>query len=116
MEAAEQAQKELARLTKEAEAAKKLCDEQTAQLGAREENLKKELAVSIPSALDVLKQRGFANLVVVCIVTCPEGIAAVEAAHPDVTVYAGCVDQGLNDHKYIVPGLGDAGDRLYGTR
>ena len=70
---------------------------------------------SAVAALDLLKARGFSNIVVVCIITCPEGLAAVEAAHPNVPVYAGSVDQGLNDHKYIVPGLGDAGDRLYGT-
>ena len=71
---------------------------------------------STVATLDLLKKRGAAAAVVVCIVTCPEGIAAVEAAHPDVPIYAAGVDERLNDHKYIVPGLGDAGDRLFGTR
>ena len=51
----------------------------------------------------------------VCIVTCPEGLKRVEDAHPDVHVYAASIDKGLNENSYIVPGLGDAGDRLYGT-
>jgi uracil phosphoribosyltransferase len=67
------------------------------------------------AALDLLKNNGFARLVVVCFVTCPEGIEAVETAYPDVPIYTGSVDEYLDDHKYIVPGLGDAGDRLYGT-
>lgn len=71
---------------------------------------------SMVATLDLLKARGVSNIVVVCIVTCPEGLAAVEAAHPDVPVYAAAVDSHLNEHQYIVPGLGDAGDRLYGTR
>jgi uracil phosphoribosyltransferase len=56
-----------------------------------------------------------ANILVICIVTCPEGLAAVEKAHPDVRVYTASIDSHLNDIKYIVPGLGDAGDRLFGT-
>ncbi|MGB5721128.1 MAG: uracil phosphoribosyltransferase, partial [Woeseiaceae bacterium] len=55
------------------------------------------------------------NIVVICIVTCPEGIKVVEDAHPDVRVYAAAIDEKLNEKKYIVPGLGDAGDRLFGT-
>ena len=53
---------------------------------------------------------------VVCIVTCPEGLKTVEEAHPDVEIYTASIDDHLDDHKYIVPGLGDAGDRLFGTR
>jgi uracil phosphoribosyltransferase len=49
-------------------------------------------------------------------VTCPEGLAAVESAHPDVKIYTASIDDCLNEKKYIVPGLGDAGDRLFGTR
>ena len=52
----------------------------------------------------------------VCLLAAPEGIEALAAAHPDVPVYTAAVDQHLNDHGYIVPGLGDAGDRLYGTK
>ena len=70
---------------------------------------------STVAALDLLKKRGADNIVVVCIVTCPEGIARVEQSHPDVPIYAAAIDRELNDKKYIVPGLGDAGDRLFGT-
>lgn len=70
---------------------------------------------STVAAIDLLKQEGATNIVVICIVTCPEGLAAVDAAHPDVIVYTAAVDDHLNERKYIVPGLGDAGDRLYGT-
>lgn len=70
---------------------------------------------STAAAIDLLKKSGAKNIVVVCIVTCPEGIALVERAHPDVTIYAAAIDDHLNEKKYIVPGLGDAGDRLYGT-
>ncbi len=71
---------------------------------------------STAAAIDVIKEQGAATVVVVCIVTCPEGIAAVEAEHPDVKIYTASVDDHLDDRKYIVPGLGDAGDRLFGTR
>jgi len=70
---------------------------------------------STVAAIDHLKKNGAANIVVVCIVTCPEGVALVEAAHPDVKIYAAAIDDHLNEDKYIVPGLGDAGDRLFGT-
>jgi len=63
----------------------------------------------------MLKKQGAKRVVVVCIVTCAEGLEAVEAAHPDVQIYAASIDPELNEKKYIVPGLGDAGDRLYGT-
>lgn len=71
---------------------------------------------STVATIDLLKEKGAANIVVVCIVTCPEGVQRVENAHPDVQIYAASVDTGLNEKKYIVPGLGDAGDRLFGTR
>nr|XP_061806023.1 uracil phosphoribosyltransferase-like [Nerophis lumbriciformis]XP_061806083.1 uracil phosphoribosyltransferase-like [Nerophis lumbriciformis] len=71
---------------------------------------------SMVATLDRLKDQGATNIVVVCIVTCPEGLAAVESAHPDVPVYTASVDSHLDERKYIVPGLGDAGDRLFGTR
>lgn len=70
---------------------------------------------STVAAIDMLKAQGAERIVVVCIVTCPEGLQAVEDAHPDVQVYAASIDPELNEKKYIVPGLGDAGDRLYGT-
>jgi len=71
---------------------------------------------STVAAIDMLKKQGAAKIVVVCIVTCPEGLQTVEEAHPDVHVYAASVDARLNEKKYIMPGLGDAGDRLYGTK
>ena len=70
---------------------------------------------STAAAIDKLKEKGAETIVVVCIVTCPEGIALVEAKHPDVPIYAAAIDEKLDDRKYIVPGLGDAGDRLFGT-
>lgn len=70
---------------------------------------------STVAALDLLKEQGAADIIVICIVTCPEGIAAVETAHPDVPVFAAAIDDGLDERSYIVPGLGDAGDRLFGT-
>ena len=70
---------------------------------------------STVAAIDTVKEAGASEIVVVCIVTCPEGLAAVEAAHPDVKVYAASIDSHLNENKFIVPGLGDAGDRLFGT-
>ena len=71
---------------------------------------------STVAALDAIKRHGVKKCIVVCIVTCPEGIQTVEQSHPDVPVYTASVDDHLNEKKYIVPGLGDAGDRLYGTR
>jgi len=70
---------------------------------------------STAATIDKLKENGAGDIVVVCIVTCPEGIARVEAEHPDVPIYAAAIDDKLNENKYIVPGLGDAGDRLFGT-
>ena len=70
---------------------------------------------STVAAIDLLKEQGAGKIVVVCIVTCPEGLDLVEKAHPDVPVYTAAIDDHLNENKYIVPGLGDAGDRLFGT-
>jgi uracil phosphoribosyltransferase len=70
---------------------------------------------STNAAIDLLKEKGAGKIVVVCIVTCPEGLALVAKAHPDVPVYTAAIDDHLNENKYIVPGLGDAGDRLFGT-
>ncbi len=66
-------------------------------------------------ALDMLREVGARDARMICIVAAPEGIALVERHHPDVHIYTPVVDTGLNDHKFIVPGLGDFGDRLYGT-
>lgn len=71
---------------------------------------------STVATIDFLKEHGAGSVVVVCIVTCPEGVAAVEAEHPNVKIYTASIDDHLDDRKYIVPGLGDAGDRLFGTR
>ncbi len=70
---------------------------------------------STVAAIDQLKENGAEDIVVVCIVTCPEGVELVEEHHPDVKIYAAAIDDYLNENKYIVPGLGDAGDRLFGT-
>lgn len=70
---------------------------------------------SAAATLDAVKARGVRNIVMLCIVTCPEGVAVIERKHPDVPLYAAAVDERLDERKYIVPGLGDAGDRLYGT-
>ena len=70
---------------------------------------------STVAALDLLKEQGAEDIIVICIVTCPEGVAAVESAHPDVPIFAASIDNGLDERSYIVPGLGDAGDRLFGT-
>ena len=70
---------------------------------------------STSAAIQSLKDQGATSIIVICIVTCPEGIALVEGEHPDVRIYAAAIDEKLNDKKYIVPGLGDAGDRLFGT-
>ena len=70
---------------------------------------------STVAAIDLLKDQGADNIIVICIVTCPEGIELVERKHPDVRIYAAAIDSELDEKKYIVPGLGDAGDRLFGT-
>ncbi len=70
---------------------------------------------SAVAALDLLRDAGARSIRLICIVAAPEGIALVEQHHPAVHVYTPVVDSGLNEHKFIVPGLGDFGDRLYGT-
>jgi len=70
---------------------------------------------SAVAALDLLRRAGARDVRMICIVAAPEGIALVERHHPDVHVFTPVVDTGLNAHKFIVPGLGDFGDRLYGT-
>jgi len=68
------------------------------------------------AAVSRLKDRGAANLRFACLLAAPEGITAFSETHPDVPVFTAAIDSHLNDHGYIVPGLGDAGDRIYGTR
>jgi len=68
------------------------------------------------AAVDRLKQGGARQLKFVCLLAAPEGVAAFTAAHPDVPLYTAALDREFNDHGYILPGLGDAGDRIYGTR
>ena len=70
---------------------------------------------SAVAALDLLRAADARNIRIVCIVAAPEGVALVERHYPDVGIFTPVVDQGLNPHKFIVPGLGDFGDRLYGT-
>ena len=68
------------------------------------------------AAIDILKKHGCNTIKLVCLVGCPEGVEALQKAHPDVDLYIAAIDDHLNEHKYIVPGLGDAGDRLFGTK
>jgi uracil phosphoribosyltransferase len=71
--------------------------------------------VSANAAIRMLKERECTQIKLMCLIAAPEGIQAVQAMHPDVDIYTASIDEGLNDHSYIVPGLGDAGDRLFGT-
>ena len=68
------------------------------------------------AAIDRLKECNPKSIKFVCLLTCPEGLAAMEKAHPDVPIYTAAIDRQLNDHGYILPGLGDAGDRIFGTQ
>ena len=68
------------------------------------------------AAIDRIRQLNPRSIKFVCLLTCPEGIAALSAAHPDVPIYTAAIDRELNDHGYILPGLGDAGDRIFGTK
>ena len=71
---------------------------------------------SAAAAITFLKNRGCHNIRLVNLIAAPEGIKAVQEAHPDVDIYVAAIDEYLNDHGYIIPGLGDAGDRLFGTK
>lgn len=71
---------------------------------------------SIVAAIDLLKQKGVKSIKLMCLVASPEGIRHVNEMHPDVDIFVAAVDSHLNDHGYIVPGLGDAGDRIFGTK
>jgi uracil phosphoribosyltransferase len=68
------------------------------------------------AAVDRVKELNPKSIKFVCLLTCPEGIAALQKAHPDVPIYTAAIDRQLNDHGYILPGLGDAGDRIFGTK
>ena len=71
---------------------------------------------SAVAAINFLKQHGCRNIIMMNIIGCPEGVKAVQEAHPDVELYLAALDEKLNEHAYIVPGLGDAGDRIFGTK
>jgi len=71
---------------------------------------------SAVAAIDFLKQHGCQNIIMMNMIAAPEGVKAVQEAHPDVDIYLAALDEKLNDHAYIVPGLGDAGDRIFGTK
>ncbi|UJW79378.1 uracil phosphoribosyltransferase [Hydrogenophaga sp. SL48] len=68
------------------------------------------------AAIDRLKETRPKSIKFVCLLTCPEGVAALQKAHPDVPIYTAAIDRQLNEHGYILPGLGDAGDRIFGTQ
>jgi len=68
------------------------------------------------AAVDFIKAKGCTNIKFMCIIAAPEGLKALQTAHPDIDIYVGCLDKKLNEDAYIVPGLGDAGDRIFGTR
>ncbi len=71
---------------------------------------------SAVDAITMLKEKGVKSIKFLCIIAAPEGLEALTKAHPDVQIYCASLDEKLNDHKYIVPGLGDAGDRIFGTK
>ena len=71
---------------------------------------------SAAAAISMLKDKGCRNIHFMCIIAAPEGLEVLKEAHPDVDIYVGALDEKLNEHAYIVPGLGDAGDRIFGTK
>ena len=71
---------------------------------------------SAVAAIDFLKKRGCRNIIMMNVIGCPEGVKTVQDAHPDVELYLAALDERLNEHAYIIPGLGDAGDRIFGTK
>ena len=71
---------------------------------------------SSAAAIRMLKEKGVKNIRFLCIIAAPEGLKRMRDEHPDVDIYIGALDEKLNDHGYIVPGLGDAGDRIFGTK
>ena len=90
-----------------------------ADIGEREVIVTDPMLATGGSAIDaitMLKQKGARSIRLMCLIGAPEGIKAVSEAHPDVDIYVATIDEKLNEHGYIVPGLGDAGDRLFGTK
>ena len=77
---------------------------------------KPDVEGSSPSGRDLLKSKGVTRIKFLSIISAPEGLKAVTKKHPDVTIYTAHIDDHLNENKYIVPGLGDAGDRIFGTK
>ncbi len=71
---------------------------------------------SAVAAISLLKKRGIQKIRFLCLIAAPEGVERLKAEHPDVDIYIGALDERLNEHGYILPGLGDAGDRIYGTK
>ena len=71
---------------------------------------------SAVAAIDFLKKHGCRNITMMNVIGCPEGVKTVQEAHPDVELYLAALDERLNEHAYIIPGLGDAGDRIFGTK
>ena len=71
---------------------------------------------SLAAAVNFVKQRGATSVRALCLLAAPEGLEAFQKAHPDVDLYVSCIDEKLDEHAYIVPGLGDAGDRIFGTK
>ena len=71
---------------------------------------------SAADAITMVKARGAKNVLLMCLVAAPEGVKKIQEAHPDVDIYVAALDEKLNDHAYIIPGLGDAGDRIFGTK
>jgi uracil phosphoribosyltransferase len=71
---------------------------------------------SSAAAIQMLKDKGVKNIHLMVIIAAPEGVKKMQEAHPDVDIYIGALDDHLNEHGYIVPGLGDAGDRIFGTK
>ena len=72
--------------------------------------------VSAVKTVEICKNAGAKNVKFMCVLTCPEGIKALQTAHPDVEIITGAIDDGLNEDLYIIPGIGDGGDRLFGTK
>ena len=71
---------------------------------------------SAADAISMVKAKGAKNIILMCLVAAPEGVKKVQQTHPDVDIYCAALDEKLNDHAYIIPGLGDAGDRIFGTK
>jgi uracil phosphoribosyltransferase len=71
---------------------------------------------SASAAIQMLKEKGVNSIRFMCIIAAPEGVKKMKESHPDVDIYIGALDDHLNEHGYIVPGLGDAGDRIFGTK